>query len=282
MIQEESIYRCLGFYTSKVYDITNLVKYCEEKKIDTKKIDDVVYIKYKDIEDSVDIFYFDFGSIVIWNPGYEVEKRVLSFFDNFVKPGSDLEKDVEHESESVKCVQSDSEQSFEVDEENDIIFVKQNNFFTKLAISYALAQSVKLSSLEKSVDILLNSIQPIYNQLAEKGSIALSKKEISKKVGVLFRARYSINMHSDILDTPEIFWKMPIYEPLYVMTAKLQDVQSRQGILNRRLRIVEDLYTILTNELNVKHSSRVEKIIVILIAIEVLLGVIPYLREVIN
>ena len=40
---------------------------------------------------------------------------------------------------------------------------------------------------------------------------------------------------------------MPNYEPIYSLEAKLQDVQSRQNILNKRLKIVEELYSLLTN-----------------------------------
>jgi uncharacterized Rmd1/YagE family protein len=71
---------------------------------------------------------------------------------------------------------------------------------------------------------------------------------------------------------------MPNYEPIYSLTAKLQDMQSRQNILNKRLKIVEELYSILTDELDVKLSSKLETIIV-LIAIEVTLGLTTQLQQ---
>ena len=72
---------------------------------------------------------------------------------------------------------------------------------------------------------------------------------------------------------------MPNYEPMYSLTAKLQDMQSRQNILNKRLKIVEELYSILTGELNVKLSSKLETIIIVLIAIEVTLGLTTQLQQ---
>ena len=71
---------------------------------------------------------------------------------------------------------------------------------------------------------------------------------------------------------------MPNYEPIYSLTAKLQDMQSRQNILNKRLKIVEELYSILTDELNVKLSSKLETIIIVLIAIEVTRGLTTQLH----
>ena len=72
---------------------------------------------------------------------------------------------------------------------------------------------------------------------------------------------------------------MPNYEPIYSLEAKLQDVQSRQNILNKRLKIVEELYSILTDELNVKLSSKLETIIIVLIAIEVTRGLTTQLHQ---
>jgi uncharacterized Rmd1/YagE family protein len=90
-------------------------------------------------------------------------------------------------------------------------------------------------------------------------------------MGVLFSERYSINLHSDILDTPEFFWRRPSFEPLYLNAAEFQDIQQRQTLLNHRLDMIHELYTMLSNELHVKHSTKLEWIIIILITIEVFL-----------
>jgi uncharacterized Rmd1/YagE family protein len=139
----------------------------------------------------------------------------------------------------------------------------------KLSISHALAQSVKLAILEGSVMKLIDKTNPIQKEMAAKGSVSLSKKEISKQIGRLFSERYMINQHSDILDVPEFFWRRPSYEPLYQMTVEFQDIQLRQNIMYNRLDMINDLYSILSEELNHRHSSRLEIIIIALIAIEV-------------
>ena len=158
------------------------------------------------------------------------------------------------------------------DEERNRIILSNKSEYIKLSISHALAQSVKLIVLERSVSQILEKTAPIQKELANTGSVSLSKKEISKQIGQLFSERYSINLHSDILDTPEFFWRRPSYEPLYLMTAEFQDISVRQGILNHRLDIIQELYNILSNELNYKHSARLEITIVVLIAIEVVLA----------
>jgi uncharacterized Rmd1/YagE family protein len=279
MSQQKEL-RCCGYCNAKSYDMEGLFNYfsCVPNATITK-MDQAIYVTLPFGKSYSEIFYFHFGSIVIWDTTKQREKEILSIFDQFIKNKlpEEVDKTV-YESESMTCLHC-PDQEQHIDEGKDLIIITKDNTFTKLAISYALAQSVKLSFLENSVQILLESTQPIYEELAQKGSISLSKKVISKKIGILFQEKYSINMHSDVLDIPEIFWKLPNYEPLYIMTAKLQDMQPRQSILQKRLTMVEDLYNLLTNELNVKHSTRVETIIVILITIEIVIGIMHYFRD---
>lgn len=271
--------KCYGYCNAKSYDMEGLFNYFSYiPNIIITNMGDAVYVALPFKKSSVELFYFHFGSVVIWDTTKQKEKEILDIFDQFIKNKLPDEANKSlYESESIKCIHQPDEEPH-IDEGKDLIIITKDNTFTKLAISYALAQSVKLSFLENSVQRLLESTQPIYEELAQKGSISLSKKVISKKIGILFQEKYSINMHSDVLDIPEIFWKIPNYEPLYIMTAKLQDMQTRQSILQKRLRMVEDLYNLLTNELNAKHSTRVETIIVILITIEIVIGILHYFR----
>ena len=87
----------------------------------------------------------------------------------------------------MRCLYSSDNSTISIDEENDFIIINQINIFTKLAISYALAQSVKLSSLENSVERLLENTQPIHEELARKGAMSLSKKEISIRIVFFFK-----------------------------------------------------------------------------------------------
>ena len=56
------------------------------------------------------------------------------------------------------------------------------------------------------------------------------------------------------------------------MTAKFQDIQVREEILNKRLNMIHELYSLLSQELNYKHSTRLEMVIVILIGLELMIA----------
>ena len=86
----------------------------------------------------------------------------------------------------MRCLYSSDNSPISIDEENDLIITKQISIFTKFVISYGLAQSVKLSSLEKSVDRLLENTQPIHEEPARKG-VSLSKNIFQLKYGFYFK-----------------------------------------------------------------------------------------------
>ena len=63
-----------------------------------------------------------------------------------------------------------------------------------------------------------------------------------------------------------------MYEPIYLLITDFQDMKPRQNLLNHRLNIIHELYSMLSNELNHIHSSRIEMVILGLIALEVFMG----------
>lgn len=260
--------RCSSYCTANSYDINRLVNHLTENGFEPKHFDDVIYVQ-KEIYDSyIDIFFFPFGCITIWGSDELQEKVTLDILQVCeIVPVRPLISDLIY----FEYAEQEGSKTF-IDEEKNEIILADNSSFIKLSVSYALAQSVKLNLLEKSVSDLLNRATPIQQELASSGTVSLSKKDLSKQIGILFNERYSINLHSDILDTPEFFWRRPRYEHLYLTTAAFQDIQVRRDILNHRLAMIHELYALLTNELNYKHSTRLEVIIIVLIAIEVFLA----------
>jgi len=106
------------------------------------------------------------------------------------------------------------------------------------------------------------------------GSISLSKIEICKNIGSIFVKRSSVNLHSDMLDTPEIFWDYEEWEPNYKKIRKYLDIDKRLEVLNKRLDILKELYDMLNNEVKNMNQHYLEWVIIILIIIEILIEVV--------
>lgn len=155
--------------------------------------------------------------------------------------------------------------------EFDTIHIDSDDELNKLSISYAIEQSIKLEEFEESIKRTLEDTEHIPLDLAENGRVKMSRKELAKKRGRLFITKSDIYLHFELLDTPEFFWEYPELDIYYLSMRKYLELQPRIEILNRKMNVIQEILAILADEQNHKHSSTLEWIIIILIAIEIVL-----------
>lgn len=155
---------------------------------------------------------------------------------------------------------------------------RQSPIFEKLALGYALAQSVRLQSLESAVDRSIEKTRAYPKTMALTGRVNLSGQKLAMAMGEIFSLRCQVNLHTDILDTPEIFWDHERYEPQYTRCRAHLDIDDRVAILNDRLEILKELYTMLQRELNTRHEHRLEYIIIFLIIADIVIMALRLVR----
>lgn len=254
--------RCTSYCTSSRYDIPRLFRFFSHSHT-SQLFRDVVHAQTKEEKKAKkDLFFFPYGVVVCWGFSEEEEKNILLLIKDF-----EFDSLTHPELDEFTFSYGDS---MRIDE--DEIILQNRSILTKLAISHGLAQSVKLTIFEDTVQKTIDQTKILPQNLARKGKIFLSRKEISRKMGELFMERNFINLHADVLDVPEFFWDHPELEPFYRRSAHYLDVSKRAEILNKRLGVIHDLFEILSNELNHQHSARLEWTIIILIIIEVILA----------
>jgi uncharacterized Rmd1/YagE family protein len=256
--------RCFSCCIADSLNLSDIASRCSKEGLEVNSYDELLHVVSYKKSERIESFYFEFGPVIVWGAAEEEEMSLLKLAKLNVNEISEQAKDI------IDYSYDTSIEKPYIDEEKGEVILSDDSVFLKLSISYALAQSAKLSVLEASVSKLIEETDPIQKELALTGSISLSKKQISKQIGRLFSERYSINLLSNLLDTPEFFWRRPRYEPIYLMTVEFQDILTRQEILNKKLEVIHELYSMLSNELNYKHSAKLEIIIVILIAFELI------------
>jgi len=139
-----------------------------------------------------------------------------------------------------------------------------------LAYSYALAQSTKLSVFERVVDNAIDTAKPIPEALAQQGVVIMDDTIVKRQMGEIFVSKCSMTLQSDILDTPEIIWENDRFDEQYNVGRKYLEIGKRVDILNQRLTVLNDLYSFLQAQLEVKHANKLEWIIIVLIVLEIL------------
>ncbi|KAF5984330.1 putative RMD1-protein required for meiotic Division [Fusarium bulbicola] len=214
-------------------------------------------------------FLFDYGVVVIWGMTEAQEARFLKEIAKF-----ETEKlapdDVETELFNFYYTKDYQARIY-----NDFITLRdKNNYMTKLAISHALAQSVKTSLFEELIASTVDTCKDIPTQIATTGKIALRRSQINMQIGELFILRINIHLNGSVLDTPELFWVEPQLEPVYQAVRSYLEMDQRVGLLTERLDVIADLLAVLKGELSHGHDEKLEWIVIVLIAAEILVAAV--------
>ena len=200
-----------------------------------------------------EVFLFDYGTVVIWGMTLQEEQRFLKEIAKFEaeKLGAD---DVQTENFNFYYTREYQARIY-----NDFISLREKkNYMTKLAISHALAQSVKTSLFEDLLTTTITVTSPLPAEIALTGSIALSRRQIHQQIGQLFILRINIHLQGSVLDSPELMWAEPSLEPVYAAVRSYLEMDQRVGLLTERLSVIGDLLAVLKDQVGTKHGEYLE------------------------
>ncbi|MCA0370954.1 MAG: RMD1 family protein [Proteobacteria bacterium] len=264
-------YPCTSYCSADAYDFEGLVATLRAKGLEPEFCDDALHLHIGSEADTGHIYIFPYGSVVFWGVTPEQTQIHLALIHTHaIKPLETFVSDT--------CVYRFGKETHIIEEEDEVILGSKDPFLM-LSFSYGMSQSVKLAVFENTTTKTIQKSKDLPEELAQKGAIRMSRQKLSKKIGALFAERHSINLHSDLLDTPEFFWKRPSYEAYYHMCASYLDITTRTSILNQRLSVLHELYGMLSDELKHLHSSRLEWIIILLIVMEVVMSILDFTHK---
>jgi uncharacterized Rmd1/YagE family protein len=249
----------------------------------TNLLKNVIIINFLPPNSEKFVFIFDYGVVVMWSFEEEEEKRIFQAFlkcckyvinTNYLK--NDSHNFISH-SESLRYTDQENVffyikgETFSMSQKNKIV-IESSDLDERLSITYALAQETILNHYENEVSNAIEETKKIPIEMRDKGEIKLTKQEISRNIGLIFMRRSAVNLNSDILDTPDIFWEKSHRdesELYYIYIRKFLDIEKRVEILNKRMKILKELYDVLNNEVKTQGKFRLEWIVVYLIVIEI-------------
>ena len=218
-----------------------------------------------------DIFYFDYGCVVFWGLTPAEEKAAMTELAQFtLEPVSPMELDNSYDTmEFVLDRKANPQRPIRFDRMRLRTLVLEE----KLALSYAMAQSSKLFVFESKVLQSVEMTRYLPKELANKGKIGSSKKELNMLIGQLFVEQTEVNLFSSILDTPDFLWEDDEHLPAYEYTRSYLEVDDRVALLNSRLSVIRDLLDVLNSQVADNNSTRLEWIIIWLISVEIVMGI---------
>lgn len=263
---------CLAFSLSESFEFKALTEFCKVH-FHARSFREVIAVNFQEQEFHI----FEFGVVVFWGQnGYNPElffSQIKKYFNN---PQAEKTFDLFKVTEI-----GESDKEFKI--KRDELQINPNDPLLRVAISFSMAQSVKLGEMEeyvlKEIDLHAN----IPQDLATHGAIKLSREEMAKIRGRIFVTESRINLKYDLLDKPDFLWDHPEYDDHYNRTSEYLEVNLRINVLNKKLSVLQDILNILADELQFKHSNKLEWIIIILIAFEIVMtigqGIFDYIKS---
>ena len=141
-----------------------------------------------------------------------------------------------------------------------------------LVVADALAKSAALAHDERQVAEVLDAIEPWARTLAERGRRSASRREMIRLIGRALLVQHRVSGRVAVSEKPDLLWDRPDLERLYARLEDEYELIERAEILDRKLNLIGQTARLITDLMDTERSLRLEVIVVLLIALEIVLS----------
>ena len=139
-------------------------------------------------------------------------------------------------------------------------------------IGFVIAKSVALERIEERVDLVLDEMEDVI-QLLERGKLAVPDRKLARLASSILNFKYTSIAHIMVLDKPDITWDNEDLDRLYSRMANLFELNQRYHEIRIKSETLMDITEVFTGLSHARRASRLEWIIIILIALEIVIYV---------
>ncbi|XP_014668024.1 PREDICTED: required for meiotic nuclear division protein 1 homolog isoform X2 [Priapulus caudatus] len=221
-----------------------------------------------------EIYMFREGSVVFWNVP-ELERNTLRRFLREFEESSYEDEITDREREEMKYTYVDL--ASKLSKGRIFLNADVSPQLDKYAFSNSMVLSVKLGIWEASLDRYVESIKWVTDTMKLGKQMTISREDVLRKTGELFALRHLINLSSDLLDTPDFYWDREHLEPIYEKMCIHLNIARRTRVMNEKLNLCCELAQLLKDHLSDRHHTRLEWMIIILIAVEVCFELVKWI-----
>ncbi|MBP6546013.1 MAG: RMD1 family protein [Phenylobacterium sp.] len=140
-----------------------------------------------------------------------------------------------------------------------------------LVVADAVAKSAALAHDERQVAQVFDTIEPWARVLAEQGRSPSGRRAMVKLIGSALLVQHRVAERVAVREKPDILWDRPDLERLYARLEDEYELVERAETLGRKLDLIGDTVTVMTDLIDTQRSLRLEAIVVGLILLEVTL-----------
>ncbi|HEY3796566.1 MAG TPA: RMD1 family protein [Bradyrhizobium sp.] len=139
-----------------------------------------------------------------------------------------------------------------------------------LVIADVLAKSVVLAHDERQVARVFEIIEPFAKELADHGRTRRNRTAVLQLIGNALLVQHRVSGRVAIGEKPDALWERPDLERLYARLEDEYELKERVDTLSRKLAVVSETADTLADIIDTRRSLRLELIVVVLIAFEII------------
>jgi uncharacterized Rmd1/YagE family protein len=147
-----------------------------------------------------------------------------------------------------------------------------------VVVADALSKSVVLARDEREVAAVFEVVEPFARQLAEKGRTAGGRRAILRHIGNALLVQQRVSGRVAVTEKPDVVWDRPDLDRLYGRLEDEYELKERAEALTRKLSVIAETAEVLTDIMDTARSLRLEIIIVVLIAVEIVIAAYQILK----
>ncbi len=210
---------------------------------------------------------FKFGAVVFFNmTPIEEESLIHGLAQRILGPLA------EREIETAVIITAPDEEHLL--SKSGAIQVKNTDPNRLLLVGEALAVSVALAYDERRIAAAFDKIEPLAATLIKRRLPPGPKTAMLEQIGEALLIQKRLASRVDLDEKPDVLWDHPELERLWAKLVDEYDLAARARAVERKLAVIRETADTITDLISTRTSHRLEVLVIVLIAIEIVLALV--------
>lgn len=162
--------------------------------------------------------------------------------------------------------------------DNDGVTIPSASPSATSILATILAKSVALERVESSLETVLDRSEKRIEAL-EKGKLHGADASLARDAGAVLRLEHESIHYLGLIDKPESTWSDETADALYTMLERQFELRDRYAAVRHRVEVLKDLGSTFANLAHARRSARLEWVIILLIAFEIVLPAVRWVWQ---
>ncbi|MEI6702485.1 MAG: RMD1 family protein [Deltaproteobacteria bacterium] len=222
--------------------------------------------------DTERVYLYYFGGVVFLNCSGDIIAR---FLDSIPQYAESLKGQIQLPYREEYRLEIDPNREASI--ANDCAVMPRYNLSFLDIICFVIAKSVALERIEERIDVVFDEVEGLIANLG-RGKLELPDRDMARLASSILSFKFTSIAHIMVLDKPDITWDNSEADRLYTTMASQFELNQRYLEIKHKSETLLDMTDVFTSLSHARRSARLEWIIIILTAFEIVIYLMQLYR----